>query len=112
LVESLVWAALCADIGSFRPIAPKTPGRRHGTARPAARRTRVTAGDFFKSISLVQSAQGVMKFGAKVAVERYIYRSVLVQESPSEDRPAVVLFNQETLGRKLENLAFIGTSCR
>jgi hypothetical protein len=53
-----------------------------------------------------------MKFGAPVAVERHIYRSVLVQESPTEHRPAVSLFNQEAIGRKLQNLAFIGAGGR
>ena len=51
-----------------------------------------------------------MKFGAKAVVERHIYRSVLVKEPPTEDRPAVVLFNQETIGGKLENLAFVRAS--
>jgi hypothetical protein len=53
-----------------------------------------------------------MKFDRKAVVERHIYRSVLVHESPTEDWPAEMLFHQKIIGGKLDNFAFIGASGR
>jgi len=53
-----------------------------------------------------------MKLGTKAVIERHIYRSVLVPESPNADWPGEMFFDQQTVGGKLENLAFVGTSGR
>jgi hypothetical protein len=72
LVESLVRAALCAVIGSFRPIAPKTPGRRRGSRTPGIAPNSCGNEELLLGHQPVQSQQRVVKFGAEAAVERYV----------------------------------------